>query len=586
MSLAPITLQYMKRVLVVGHGTEALSEELVAAGADVKRVGAVNSGLASAANRQDSFDCVVVRGLPRRNDFAEILGVLDSFGAVYIVAESGCAADDIGPSLKAAGLRPYIEWACGGGPKIVMAVRAEYDPVGHARLLFKAGHPEMSLEVLVNVPDGFFTDPRDLAKVAAEKQLCYLAWDRVCTPDDRLNRFFWGQREFYRAVTLDPYSPLPYVWHSEFWRRIGDDGMAARILRSIERVNPSKAVREQLETLHPQPMPIEEDAVPEWTGTLKPRILIVCHENSDYGLDTLYDGLVRLLGPDNVVEFPWKPCLHGRTPEMANAYPCTFDHAGEPHDIEWVCARLREEFFDLVFYADTLLQLDEKMVREVFATTGKTPVFVLDTWDDGGNYLEAILGHIGRTSVRAYFKREMLQCAQYPADTYPLLFGYPEGRVPADLSGPRTAPMFWAGKRQDGLRRLYLEHIESTFGFKLDASYTQEEYARALDRSKIGINLFGLGFDTVRYWELPAHGCMLFTERPPIRIPYNFRDGTSAVFFDDIADLDEKLAHYIEHPDEARAIAEAGHRHFMKYHTGTARARQLLGRIERLLDVV
>ena len=76
---------------------------------------------------------------------------------------------------------------------------------------------------------------------------------------------------------------------------------------------------------------------------------------------------------------------------------------------------------------------------------------------------------------------------------------------------------------------------------------------------------------------------MLLSERPPIYIPNNFRDGESAVFFDDLPDLEEKLAYYLSRPDEAAAIAQAGHEHVKRYHTTSVRARQLLGQIERTL---
>jgi spore maturation protein CgeB len=88
----------------------------------------------------------------------------------------------------------------------------------------------------------------------------------------------------------------------------------------------------------------------------------------------------------------------------------------------------------------------------------------------------------------------------------------------------------------------------------------------------------------VRYWEIPAHKVMLLAERPPIRIPHNFKDGESAVFFDDLPELEAKVDYYLSRPDEARQIAEEGHRHFMRYHTTCARARQFLGYLEAHLN--
>ncbi len=76
---------------------------------------------------------------------------------------------------------------------------------------------------------------------------------------------------------------------------------------------------------------------------------------------------------------------------------------------------------------------------------------------------------------------------------------------------------------------------------------------------------------------------MLLSERLPIRVPLNFVDGETAVFFDDLGDLEEKLTYYLVRPDESAAVARAGHEHLKRHHTGAARARQLLGWIETTL---
>jgi spore maturation protein CgeB len=72
---------------------------------------------------------------------------------------------------------------------------------------------------------------------------------------------------------------------------------------------------------------------------------------------------------------------------------------------------------------------------------------------------------------------------------------------------------------------------------------------------------------------------MLLAERPPIQIPNNFVDDESAVFFDNIAEMEDKLEYYINNPKAARQIAINGHEHYLKYHTATARARTFLGTV-------
>ena len=595
MNLADNMLQSMRKVLLVGC-SEGLRAGLEERGLETSNAGAAPS------YPEGHFDCALVERpeTPLEKTLQDVLPFLSPFATVYLaLAPEVVDADDLGGLLAGAGLHPYLAWRHGPSREpvaaaaadpaqydVVMAVRQTYDPVAHARALFRARHPEWALEVLTNVPEHFLGDAQTHARVAAEKQLCLLALDRAMGRPGRLNRFASAQREFYRVTTLLPYHYPAYYCHAEFWHVLGNDDMAARVLRTIRHVAPDDTVERRLRSYRPEacPQPPEETA-PVWSGANPPRILMLCHEHPDYGFDTLYDGLCTVLGPDAVLEFPWKPSLHGRPPEIAKDYPCTFDLPGDPLDIEAVCRQLREGRFDWVFYTDTLLQLDRDMVRRIIAAApAPLPLFILDTWDDCGDYLDDVLAHIGRDSACACFKREMLACAEYSSNTFPMPFAYADGRTPAEVPGERPEALFWAGKRQDGMRRVYLDHVEARFGLKLDASYPQEAYVQAIERARIGLNLFGLGFDTVRYWELPAHGCMLLAERPPIRIPHNFRDGESAVFFDDAADLETKLTYYLAHPEQAQAIAAAGRRHFRQYHTGSARARQLLGRVEAILN--
>lgn len=69
---------------------------------------------------------------------------------------------------------------------------------------------------------------------------------------------------------------------------------------------------------------------------------------------------------------------------------------------------------------------------------------------------------------------------------------------------------------------------------------------------------------------------MLLSDKLPIRVPYNFRDGESAVFFTDLKELELKLEYYMDHPDEARGIAHSGYEHLKRRHTAVERARQMM----------
>jgi len=592
--LATAMLRWIRRVLVLTETAEAW---------ETFRATLAIQGVETELSPSDPpFDCIIVESdVFLAGRWHVHLPALSGDGAVYIVCPPpGLPISDVAGRLSSADLRLAMAWTRKEGGRlagiaqdsdepacILMAVRETYAPLDHAKRLFLAGKADWSLELLHNIPPESLDTPESTGRAALLRLFCFLAWDTVSGSEGRLNRFCRAQREFYHAVNCLPHEPEAYFAHARFWKVLGRPHVGARLLRSFAHVTGNVDAAHEADSLDNgncgQCEPDAGDTTIE-VARRPLRIAMICHEHSDYGLDTLYYGLTRVLGSGCVVEFPWKPTLHGKNPEAAHGYPCTFDLPGKPRDAEWFRTRLSNSAFDLVVYADTLRQLDRDMVRSLMAAATNVPLVIMDTWDEAGDYLADTLAHMGRTSARACFKREMLAGVAYPPNTYPLPFSYPDDRVSGDIGDERDIPLFWAGKRQDGIRRLLLGHIENVLGLSLDVRYSPDQYARVLDHARVGLCMFGLGFDTVRYWELPAHGCLLLAERPPIRIPHNFADGISAVFFDDAAELDEKLRHYLAHPEESAEIACAGHEHLKRYHTSTARARQFLAQIETLLN--
>ena len=222
-------------------------------------------------------------------------------------------------------------------------------------------------------------------------------------------------------------------------------------------------------------------------------------------------------------------------------------------------------------------------VRRLINANPYIPVILYDTWDDCYTPMERVLQYIRRKQFDVIFKREMIDGIDYGQDTFPLPFGYAQQMTCASPEKMKTRPLFWAGKREYGLRPLYIDSLEIRLGTSLDRQYDQKTYLKNLRESHIGLSLFGCGFDSVRYWELPANGVMLMSERPPIRIPHNFKDRHSAVFFDDLLEMDDKLNYYMHHPEQTEKIAAEGHAHYLKHHTTLCRARQMLGVVHREL---
>ncbi|MDZ4859682.1 MAG: glycosyltransferase [Candidatus Hydrogenedentes bacterium] len=525
--------------------------------------------------------------------FASLGETLNAAGCLLIVGLPGAGTlslNALADQLGHAGLALYRHCAVSAGDAehaepgyVAFAVHAGYNPLAHARELLQNGNAGWAYEVLQQIPEPLLQDPATRAHVAAEKQVCLLAWDRAANETGRLERFFRSQIAFYDAIAHAPLAHEVYLCQGEFWRRLGDESMRQRLLRSVLHVAPEPRIASMIGEPAAPYVPAKDLIPPAWNPPAKlPRVLFIMHPRPHYGQDVLYDGLCTVLGDENVVEFPYKPTLHGEKPAELAHYPCMFNRRGTAYSPAQLLAQLGEGAFDLIIYGELEQYVDQATARAIAHTRGNAAMVLFDAQDDPLDHW-AEMCEFAAFQFPLYFKREMLACWNYGEHTAPLPFAYPDHRIPDTVEGERTDDVFWAGHRQFGLRLLYLEHLEKRFGFNLAKTYSQEEYTQALSRARLGLNIFGFGFDTVRYWEVPAHGAILLSERLPIRVPYNFVDGESAVFFDDLPELADKLAHWIARPDEARAIAAQGHALLKRRHSGSARAKQLLAWVQARL---
>jgi len=466
---------------------------------------------------------------------------------------------------------------------LLMAVPQDYDELAHARALLAEGEPSLAFERIEMTPRGPSESPDRCLMVHWERLQIVAAWLEADPDTQRSYRLMAAQESFYYIVYTLPADPAAYQAMARCWELAGDGDMARRLLRSIQLVTPTEAGGIQLSQL---PVTAADGTpvvdVPDWDGKKQPRILFLMNPRPHYGIDVLYDGLCDCLGDGNVVDYPYKPLLHGQdTDEMKN-YPCRFNRPGAPCTLEDILAQLDGGRFDLILYADVEGILPREAMRALVHRVADVPVALVDGLDEFIDFRGRLSEHLGFDRFIACFKREKHRAMDYGPHCYPLPFAYDGRKAVADLYSHREG-VFWAGHRMFGARRLYVECLEAHYGWKLDGRFSQEDYIRRIRAAAIGLNCFGMGFDTVRYWELPAQGCMLLSDRLPIELPHNFADGKEAVFFDDLPDLLEKMDYYLAHPEIVAEIAAAGHAHFLRHHTNEARARQLLGWVAGLM---
>jgi hypothetical protein len=103
-----------------------------------------------------------------------------------------------------------------------------------------------------------------------------------------------------------------------------------------------------------------------------------------------------------------------------------------------------------------------------------------------------------------------------------------------------------------------------------------EAYLKILSQSLCAVSTYGMGFDTVRYWEIPYSGSVLISRRPRTLIPNNLKESKHAFFFDKLKELKQHVEYIIEDPDYAIKIGRESREFVMKFHSPEARARTII----------
>jgi hypothetical protein len=595
---------YARSVLVAGHGIallcgilkRALGTQVVALELDTPRLHLAEA-VADVALAREHFDALEANTLPRF-DMAvlvdpaaaeadallrRIVPALLPEGPGLLALMQTPLAEEFSQRAAGLGLVRYARWE-GEGECLLRLVQPAFNLVDTARQLLAGGHPEWAYNELMEAPEadveGLAPFARDTLHTLALECLKQLS---QCGPLDARSDFLVrAQLHLYNADLHGAHPVVTQALYAEILECAGGKALAADLRKSL-----AHAMGAPLPPGTPARAPKRVhfdhlDSHFTWPGT-PPRILFVIHPAPHFGLDVLYDGLCLALGDAQVVDWPNKPTLHGEQMTQLANYPCAFNHAGRALSFDEVLAELDEGRFDVVLLGDCEGDLPGDAVRMIAhaARARGVPLVLVDETDESMDFRPKVQALLGVDGFDLYCKREMADFWEYEDHTICLPFAFVKSKVHPQ-GGPRDVPLFWAGHRNFGLRRVYLEYLEQRFGWDLSPIFTPAEYAARLCRSRAGLCFFGKGYDTVRYYELPAHGAMLIAERPPLNIPHNFVDGESAVFFDTLPELEAKLEHYLAAPEECARIAEAGRRVYEEHHTTEARARQLLHALHAL----
>ncbi len=313
------------------------------------------------------------------------------------------------------------------------------------------------------------------------------------------------------------------------------------------------------------------------------KILFIGSKRFDYVQDLSYSGLVKILGTKNVIEYQWNPKYHFKLKE----YPKNLGYQpGFP--LKGIFRRKTD--YDMVLVASN----KPDAIKAYLALVQRIPAKVPVVFVDGGDRPE-LGGDIVRTSGQALhdaffgareldfvFKREMLKEAAYPAHVFPFPISVNLDRIPKSLATSKKYEVaFWAGAGSHPIRQRVFERLEGQFDCQANGTLPNQSLGK-FAATRVSLNFRGGGWDTLRYWEIPATGAFMLSQPPGILIPNDFQDRQHVVHCqEDLSDLLDLCVYYLRHESEREAIARAGHEHMLRFHTDRARAQFLLETVGR-----
>lgn len=318
-----------------------------------------------------------------------------------------------------------------------------------------------------------------------------------------------------------------------------------------------------------------------------PRILFINTPEPDYIQDLAYSGLVKLLGQRQVIDHPWNPRYH----LPLKPYPRNLGYRG----FRWPRFEDALGGCGLVIVAAAKPRVFSHYLNIERRIPASAPVVFLDGGDrpEVGGDLKRLGGWdlfheaVSKRPFDLVFKREMVEGEPYPDKTFPLTFSFNFDRLPGKSAASlKYQVSFWAVE-SNPVRTRALELLDERFDCRANGTVRNQVFSKYRRKGKryleelascaVVLNFPGAGWDTLRYWEVPALGRFMISMRPRIAIPDNFEDGREVVFCrDDLSDLVELCQYYLDHAEKREAIARAAAAKAKERHSDEARARYML----------
>ena len=322
------------------------------------------------------------------------------------------------------------------------------------------------------------------------------------------------------------------------------------------------------------------------------KILYINTSTADYVQDLTYSGLVKKFGLNNIIDYKWNKKYH----IPYKKYPKNLGYVKNSF-IKTLFQEINFSEIQYVFIGAAKVEAFLTYIQIAKKIPASTPVIFIDGGDGYDIGIDLTTYHYPTllneaTTIRPFdliFKREYLIDKDYDKNVYPLPMCFNFDRLPSIDRNFKYDLSFWAVESHS-IRTEALELLENKFDCKQNGTYKNQKfsqykrkgdfYLQELAACKIVLNLRGGGWDTLRYWEVPAIGGFMISQKPGIVIPNNFEDEKEIVFIkDDLSDLIEKTKYYLKHYQEREQIAKNGYKKIMAYHTD-------LKRIEYIFEII
>lgn len=326
------------------------------------------------------------------------------------------------------------------------------------------------------------------------------------------------------------------------------------------------------------------------------RILFICSRGFDYGQDLMYAGLTKTIGKNNITEYPYNIKYHF----PLKSYPKNLGYTGLSIRLPIITSFKKFDAVILAAAKPDALSAYQKILPQL----KNKPVIFLDGGDNekiGGDFYRLGAGNMYKELIKQkpfdlIFKREFMDALHAGAGhIFPLPFSFPYNvSFPVREEVEKKYQVAFWGQQYPAIREKALTLLQDKYdcasnGTTLRQDFTTYKrtglfYLQELSACKIVLNFRGGGWDTMRYWEAPACGSFMISQRPQITIPHNFEDGKHVVWCDDsLTDLIDKIDHYLQRPEERKTIAMNASGHLKRYHLNTNRAEMVLEKIKKII---